>query len=185
MVIVSLLRGVNVGAHNRMKMEALRAVYASLGLRDVQTYVQSGNVVYRSNAKKLPASSRRIEDALEAAFGFRPAVIERTLPGLREVVANNPFAGRDGLDPAKLLVTFLADDPGETARREFVQIPAHSEELRAVGCETWIYYPNGLGTSTLSPTLVGKALKTAGTSRNWNTVLKLLEMAEHLESAAS
>src|SRR5688572_13673815 len=115
-VVVSLLRGVNVGGHKRMRMEALRTACTPLGLCDLQTYVQSGNLVFRTDAEDLGELARRIEDSIESAFGFRCDVIVRTGYELREAVARNPFALRPCLDPAKLLVTFLARDPGDDAR---------------------------------------------------------------------
>jgi uncharacterized protein (DUF1697 family) len=110
-VIVSMLRGVNVGGHNMVKMEALRALYESIGLRDPQTYVQSGNVVFRTNERNLIAVATKIEKAIERSFGFRTPVVVRTSSELRDVIARNPFARRRGIDPSKLLVTFLAGDP--------------------------------------------------------------------------
>src|ERR1700684_1843356 len=109
--VVSLLRGVNVGGHNMIKMEALRALHESIGLRDVRSYVQSGNVVFRTERKELAPLAQKIEDAIESKFGFRPPVVLRTAAELREVVAKNPFAKRSGIEPGKLLVSFLFDDP--------------------------------------------------------------------------
>ena len=77
-VIISMLRGVNLGSHHRLKMEELRALYVSLKLREAQSYVQSGNVIFRSEEKDLVALGRRIEAAIEKKFGFRPPVILRT-----------------------------------------------------------------------------------------------------------
>ena len=77
-VVISMLRGVNVGGHNKIKMDSLRELYESLGLRDAQTYVQSGNVVFRTDAKNIAPVAKRIEDAIERKFGFRPSVILRT-----------------------------------------------------------------------------------------------------------
>ena len=79
--IISMLRAVNVGGHNKVSMEALRALYESLGLRNPQTYVQSGNVVFRSEAENLEALAEKIEKAIERKFGFRPTVILRTTSG--------------------------------------------------------------------------------------------------------
>ena len=169
-VWISMLRGVNLGPHNRMKMDDLRAVYESLGLKDVRTYVQSGNVIFRGPA----LSPKRIEDAIEKRFGFRPPVILRTPDALRDVIARNPFPGRE---PAKLLVWFLASDPGEDARRKLRDLPAVPEELHADGAELFIYYTNGMARPKLSMAVVERMLKIAGTGRNWNTVTKLLELA--------
>ena len=183
-VVISMLRGVNLGPHNRVKMDALRSLYESLGLRDPQSYVQSGNVVFRTAAKNLVQLGRRIEDAIEGRFGFRPDAILRTTAELREAIARNPFAGRDGIEPAKLLVTFLAWDPGATAREQVLKLNGGPEELRMEGRELYIYFPNGQARPKLKLTEVERALKTPGTGRNWNTVRNLLDLAETLEGTA-
>ncbi|MGI8770616.1 MAG: DUF1697 domain-containing protein, partial [Acidobacteriaceae bacterium] len=115
-IVISLLRGVNVGGHHMIKMEALRALYGSLGLLDAQTYVQSGNVVFRTKDPDLVALAGRIESAIEQSFGFRPGVILRTASDLRGVLKRNPFANRSEIHPGKLLVGFLAAAPTAQAR---------------------------------------------------------------------
>src|SRR3989442_1642827 len=182
-VIISMLRGVNVGGHNKIKMEALRALYESMKLRDAQTYVQSGNVIFRTDERDIPRLAKRIEDGIERNFGFRPNVILRTAAEMREVVARNPFAKRRGIEPSKLLVSFLASDPGEEAREKVRQMKCDPEELRIEGRELYIYFPNGIGRSKLSLAGLEKTLKTPGTGRNWNSVTKMLEMAEKLEAS--
>ena len=182
-VIISLLRGVNVGGHHKIKMDALRALYESLGLRDVQTYVQSGNVIFRAERRDLTLLAKQIEDGIEKRFGFRPDAIVRTPSDFRKVVAGNPFAARRDIEPGKLLVTFLAKDPGAEARQSLLKIKTDPEELRISGRELYIYFPNGMGRSKLTGAAIEKALKTPGTARNWNTVSKLLEIAESLEAS--
>jgi uncharacterized protein (DUF1697 family) len=182
-VVISMLRGVNLLSHNRIRMEALRALYGSLGLRDAQSYVVSGNVVFRTKARNLTALSKRIEDAIERNFGFRPRVIVRTPTELRDVVARNPFRTRRGIEPNKLLVTFLESHPAAEALEQVLKIKADPEELYVDGREVYIYFPNGMGRSKLSWVTVEKKLKTSGTGRNWNSVTKLLEIAETLEAA--
>ncbi len=179
-VAISMLRGVNVGGHNRIKMEELRVLYESLGLLDAQTYIQSGNVVFRTKARNLVLLARQIENGIEQSFGFRPGVMVRTAAELREVIARNPFVARSGIDPSKLLVTFLSHDPDAEARDKVLKIKVDPEELRIIGRELYIHYPNGMGRSKLPVALIEKTLKISGTGRNWNTVTKLLEMAEKL-----
>jgi uncharacterized protein (DUF1697 family) len=176
--VVSLLRGVNVGGHNIIRMEALRSLYESLGFIGATTYVQSGNVVFRSRARDLSGVGKRIEAAIERTFGFRPDVILRTAAELRDVVVRNPFAGRDGIEPNKLLVTFLGGTPAPDAGEKLAAIRTDGEELRLSGRELFVYFPNGMGRSKLSPGHFERLLKTPGTGRNWNTVVRLLEMAE-------
>jgi len=184
MVVISLLRGVNLGPHRRIKMDALRKVHESVGLQDVQTYLQSGNVVFRTEGRDLAQLAKGIEKAFEKSFGFPSAVIVRTSAELKDVIRLNPFAARKGIDPSKLLVWFLAADPGEEARDKVRSIKADPEELYAVGRELYIYFPNGLARPKLSSTALDKALNTPGTGRNWNSVTKLLELAKSGDTPA-
>ncbi len=182
-VVISMLRAVNVGGHNKIKMDALRALYETLKLRDAQTYVQSGNVIFRSEERDISRLAKRIEDGIQRKFGFRPDVILRTAAEMREVVVRNPFAKRRGIEPGKLLVTFLASDPGEEACEKVRQMKCDPEELRIEGRELYIYFPKGMGRSKLSGAAIEKTLKAPGTGRNWNSVTKMVEMAEKLEAS--
>ena len=179
-VIISLLRAVNLGAHNKVKMDALRALYESLALRGAQTYVQSGNVVFQTEAKDLARLQKRIEDAIEKSFGFRTGVVLRSSVELKDIIRRNPFAKRSGIEPNKLVVSFLTGEPGPESKDKIAQIKVGPEEMHLDGRELYIYYANGIGTSKLTPAVLERALKMSGTARNWNTVTKLLEMAENL-----
>jgi len=179
-VVISLLRGVNVGGHHKIKMADLRALYESLGLQHPQTYVQSGNVVFATKERDLSKLAKRIEGGIERRFAFRPDVILRTASELRDVIAKNPFALRRGIEPSKLVVTFLAGALDREIKGKLLQIEADPEDLRVGRRELYIYFPNGMGRSKL-PVVLGKTLKKSGTSRNWNSVMNLLEMAEELE----
>src|SRR2546422_8217664 len=129
-VIISMLRGVNVGGHNKIKMDALRALYESLKLRDAQTYVQSGNVIFKTDERDIARLAKRIEDGIERKFGFRPDVILRTVAEMKDVIMRNPFAKRRGIEPGKLLVSFLASGPGEEGREKIRQMKCDPEEMR-------------------------------------------------------
>jgi uncharacterized protein (DUF1697 family) len=182
-VVISMLRGVNVGGHNQIKMDALRALYVSLKLEAVTTFIQSGNVVFRTKERDLGKICKRIGDGIEKGFGFRPEVILRTVEEMRGVVTRNPFAGRTDIEPGKLLVWFLAGKPDAEARKKVFTVKMDREEIRVEERELYIYFPDGQGRSKLSMAAVERALKVAGTGRNWNSVLKLLEMAEGLEDS--
>jgi uncharacterized protein (DUF1697 family) len=182
-VFVSMLRAVNVTGHNKISMEALRALYDSLGLRNAQTYIQSGNVVFRTSRRDPSHLADRIADAIQDRFGFRPTVVVRTCSDLRGAIARNPFPEQAATEPGKLLVAFLSGDPDPEARDKVLGIKAGQEELRIVGRELYIYFPDGQGRSKLSLPLIEKTLKTTGTGRNWNTVSQLLDMAERLEAS--
>lgn len=177
-----MLRGVNVGAHNRIKMDTLRSVYESLGLEDPHTYVQSGNVIFRTREKNLPLLAKKIQDAIEKRCKCRPEVILRTREELRSAVAHSPFSDRPELEPGKILVTFLAGGPPTAARSNLAGFEDYPEELHLIGRELYIYFPDGAGKSKLPWSNVEKLLKVPGTARNWNSVTKMLEMAESMEN---
>ena len=179
-VAICMLRGINVGGHNSIKMESLRAMCESLGLRGAQTYVQSGNVVFKTSERDLDQLARRIETKIEQTYGFRATVIIRSSSELKAVIGKNPFASRRGIDPSKLLITFLATQPAREVRDKMLGLQADPEELKIEGREVYAYLPNGIGQSKL-PAVLERTLKTSGTGRNWNTVTKLLEMAAKLE----
>ncbi len=120
-VVVSMLRGVNVVGRNKIDMPALRALYQRLGLRNPQTYIQSGNVVFATEETDLKPLATRIESAIEKKFGFRPAVVLRTAAELRDAIARNPFASRAGILPNRLIVFFLAADLVVRRRDEAVR----------------------------------------------------------------
>lgn len=181
-VAISMLRGINLASHKRIKMEGLRALYSSLGLRDPQTYVQSGNVIFKTAERDFAKLARRIEAGIEGAFGFRSDVIIRTSSELKDVIARNPFASRSGIEPNRLLVTFLATDPSPEAREKINKMKTDPEELWMDGRELFIYFPNGMGRTKLQLAALEKALKTPCTGRNWNSVTKMLAMAEKIES---
>ena len=180
-VVVSMLRGVNVVGRNKIQMDSLRQLCESLGLRDAQTYIQSGNVVCRAIANEHAKLAGRIEAAIEKKFGFRPGVMLRSAAELKGIIARNPFAKRSGIEPSKLLVIFFAVQPRLEMRSQILGAKTgHPEEVVFDGRELYIYFPNGQGRSKLWPA-IDRALKKSGTGRNWNTVLKLLEMAEKME----
>jgi uncharacterized protein (DUF1697 family) len=182
-VLISMLRGVNVAGRNMLPMDALRKLYESIGLRNAQTYIQSGNVVFKSNAQDGAAVTKKIEDTIEKKFGFRPAVTLRTAAELKEVLARNPFAKRRGLEASKLLITFFTMEPAVEMRSEILSLKAgNPEEIVIDGRELYIYFPNGMGRSEVWRG-IDRALKKSGTGRNLNTVAKLLEMAERMETS--
>jgi uncharacterized protein (DUF1697 family) len=177
-VAISMLRGINVGGHNVIGMEALRGIYRALGLANPRTHIQSGNVIFGTNGKDLPALAAKIEKAIEAAVQFRPAVILRSVPEMKDVVAQNPFADRNEVAPNKLNVYFLASDPGPAAAGDIRKLQGGPEELYLIGRELYVNFPNGISGSKLKLAWIDKALKVPATVRNWNTVNKLVELGE-------
>lgn len=178
-IVISMLRGVNVGGHNKIKMDALRALYESLKFTGCQTFIQSGNVIFKTKERNLAKLSSQIQTAIERSFGFRPDVILRTSDELRDVIARNPFAKRRGIEPGKLVVTFLASVPAPETRDNLLKLKTDPDELHIDGRELYIYFPNGMGRSKLW-SLIERTLKISGTGRNWNSVTKMLAIADEL-----
>ena len=180
-ILVSMLRGVNLGVHNRIKMDDLRALYESLKLENPRSYVQSGNVIFRTKEKNGPQLARKIQGAIQKKFGCCPEIILRTTEEMRKTIAANPFPERTKLAPAKVLVTFLAGKPPGEAAANLDKFKGLPEELHLNGRELYIYFPNGAGRSKLPWSSVDKLLKVTGTARNWNSVQAMLAIAEEME----
>lgn len=175
---VSLFRGINVGGHHQIKMNELKELHESLGLRDVVPYIQSGNVVFISDDADPVQLQKDIEDGVEKRFGFHAEVIVRTSAELRDIIENNPFQGQPGKESKWVVVMFLAASSDNTAQEDLLKTYGGPEELFFIGKEVYIYYPNGIGRSKLSGSFIEKKLKTVGTARNWNTILKLQELMQ-------
>jgi uncharacterized protein (DUF1697 family) len=173
---IAMLRGINVSGHKPVKMEALRAAMAELGLRDVKTYVQSGNLVFtaRPDTRWSAKMERRIQDE----FGFDVPVVVRTAAELGAVVAGNPFVGDPAVDHSKLHVTFLGESASKTASTLLQPLAAEGEQVRVEGREVYLYCPHGYGRTKLSNTAIEKKLGLTATTRNWKTVQTLLAMAQ-------
>lgn len=175
---VSLFRGINVGGNNSVRMEALKALHESLDLQDVATYIQSGNVVFTSNGAIPAQLASQIEEAFEHKFGFQSNVIVRTAGEFNVIIENNPFKSQPMKESKWVVAMFLAGDPISTALEDIQKTYSGPEELHIIGQEMYIYYPEGMGRSKLTNTFLEKKLKSRGTARNWNTVLRLQKMME-------
>jgi len=172
---VALLRGINLGSSNRVSMPDLRTLLESLGAEDVVTYLQSGNVVFKS-AEGADKLTRAIERRIKRDLGLSVTVLLRTPRQLAKVQAGNPFA-KDVKDPTKLHVTFLAEKPDRARVRNLDPKRAEPDELRLVAQEVYLHCPNGYGRSKLTNAYFEKQLGVTATTRNWKTVTKLAELA--------
>ena len=181
-VYVSMLRGVNVGGSSVIKMDALRAAYDAMGFSDVRTLLQSGNVLFRSGLQDRERLVRRIKQELERRIGLRVEVLLRTLDELASIIDRGPQLSPRA-DMSKLLVMFLSSVPAAAAQAALLKWHKGSEMIEMRGPEIYLYYPNGIGRSKLSNAVIEDKLDTAGTARNWNTLVKLLETGRALARA--
>jgi uncharacterized protein (DUF1697 family) len=176
-VYIAMLRGVNVAGHNLVKMVELRGLFEKLGFNQCQTYIQSGNVVF--SAPKVPEAevAAKIAKGIGKRFGFEPGVAVRTAAEMLAVIERNPLAKMKAVDVTNLHVTFLSKEPETAALTKLKALAAPGEDFRGVGREIYLYCPNGYGNTKLNNNAVEKALAVAATTRNWNTVNKVHQMA--------
>src|SRR6266508_1263889 len=177
---VALLRGINLGGRNKLPMKDLAALFAKAGCADVRTYIQSGNVVFRASEQVAARVPEQVRAAIEERFGLQVPVVLRTAEELRAASEHNPFLanGPDGVDTAALHVMFLDDEPTDerAAALDPERSPGDAFALR--GREIYLHCPNGLARTKLTNDYFDRKLATTSTVRNWNTVLRLLEMAQ-------
>jgi uncharacterized protein (DUF1697 family) len=172
---IALLRGINVGPHKRVAMPELRELLASAGFEDVQTYVQSGNVVLLSDAPP-DQLEHELERLVAERFGFDVDVIVRTAEELEQVVTRNPL-GDVAVNPKRYQVSFLSAELDERRARELAELVTDSERFVAIGRELYAWHPEGVARSKLWAKLASTSLGVKATARNWATVTTLHEMA--------
>jgi uncharacterized protein (DUF1697 family) len=176
-VQIALLRAINVGGRAKVAMSDLRDVMTALGFAGVRTLLQSGNVVFGAARQ----SGRALEDALEAAvartLGFHVDIVVRSAAQWRAIVDSNPFPEEAARDPGHLVLMALKDRPAKRSLDELRAAHRGPEVVRADGSQLYLYYPDGIGRSKLTNALIEKHLACRATGRNWNTVLKLAELA--------
>jgi uncharacterized protein (DUF1697 family) len=177
-VYVALLRGVNLGPNKRMKMEKLRESFNGLGLDQVQTYIQSGNVVFKAARVSQAALCRKLEAAIIADFGFSSSVITRTQEEIGQAIETNPFVKKSGIDLTRLHVTFLAVAPEASVLEELKGLTKPPDESICQGREIFLHLPNGMAKSSLTNNPLERRLLKISTTRNWNTVSQLYKMCQ-------
>jgi uncharacterized protein (DUF1697 family) len=177
---VALLRGINVGGHNKVAMADLRDMAAALGHTDVATYIQSGNVVFTSAQTDTASMAHALEREIADRLGVRPAVVVVSGAELAQVMADNPFPGE--IDNKALHAVFCRDeiDSGDVghvaAAAQRARDAGSRDEAVVVGRTLYLRTPDGMGRSDLAARLARSRVQNAGTARNWATVTKLMAM---------
>lgn len=179
---IVLLRGVNLGPNRRVAMPRLREMLTEAGLRDVRTYVQSGNVVLESEDPPT-ALAERCERLLAEGFGLQVPVIVRTREELERVVGADPL-GDVAADHKRYLVSFLAEPLEPSAVSALSELAVPGERLVALEREIYSWHPSGVARSKLWSRMAGRELGVTATARNWTTVATLLQIAREGENVA-
>ncbi|MFK7749364.1 MAG: DUF1697 domain-containing protein [Kordia sp.] len=176
MIYIAILRGINVSGSKKLPMAELRELLAKLGFENIQTYIQSGNVVFKSSQKDQEKIGSQIAEAIKKQYDYEVPVLVKTIAQWKTAIVNNPFTEED---ISKQAITFLASIPEETT----IDIDGKGDQFKIVHSEVYLYCPNGFGRSKLSNNLFERKLKTQATTRNWRTIYKLLDLAEALEKS--
>jgi uncharacterized protein (DUF1697 family) len=177
---VCLLRGINVGGRKKIRMADLVALCEALNLESARTYLQSGNLVCNSHEEPSVLSTK-ISNAIEKEFGYSVEVMVFTLEKWQHLVESNPFLDDTEKDIRHLQVTLLADEPNEHLLGNMDRVETRRDKYFIRGDAIYLYCPNGYGRTKLSNSFWERKLKVAATTRNWNTITKLLELAEEIQ----
>lgn len=173
---VGLLRGINVGGHKKIRMQDLRDHCESIGLIDVATYVQSGNVVFESLDDKALSVATSIEDAVRDRFGFEVPVIVRSKTEFEGVATSNPFTAEPGVDEKHLCVVFLSDEPAASILQA-MEVPGQTtDRFEVMGRHIYLHCPGGFARTKLTNNFFERRLGLTATARNWKTVKTLFDM---------
>ena len=161
-----------------IKMDALKEMYEDLHFTNIQTYIQSGNVIFQSIQSEPKDLGQRISNKLMKKFGFEIPVIVLDTVELKEIVERNPFRSDKTKDISHLHVTFLSSNPGRIDNTPIFQKKAKDEEFAITEDTVYLYCPNGYGRTKLTNTFFENKLKIGATTRNWKTTIELLRIAK-------
>ncbi len=188
---ISILRGINVGGHKSVKMDVLRQIYVDLGFKNVQTYIQSGNVVFCSENSSTKDLTTKIAEKILEKFAFEVPLIVISLSEFNEIINNNPFLEdvsqekqlESQKDSTYFHITFLSETPEKALFDKIKEKEYQKDELVLVGKNIYLYCPESYSNSKLTNSFLESKLKVIATTRNWKTSLELLKMAEKISNS--
>ena len=173
---IALFRGINVGGKNKLPMKDLASLMEGMGLKNVSTYIQSGNVVFQAVSSKDSGLATKIKDSIVERYGFRPELIILDKTAIDKAISENPFSEADS-EPNTVHLTFLSALPINPDVKALERIRKPSERFALKGQVFFLHAPDGIGRSKLAAR-IERSLGVSGTARNWRTVLKLQEMIQ-------
>lgn len=180
-VYISILRGINVGGHKLIKMDALRSMYGQLDFTNIKTYIQSGNVIFQSPELPLADLAETISGRIKITFGFEVPVLVIEKTELENILRNNPFITDQKEDINSLHVTFLSETPDLEKVAQIATGDYGADQLITVGRAVYLFCPGAYHATKLSNTFFEKKLQLTATTRNWKTVCELAKMAAESE----
>ena len=174
---IALLRGINVGGHRKIKMVDLKEMLRTMGLQDVVTYIQSGNVVFKSSITKTSELEEKIKDSIAKTFNFEVPVLIKTHEELKSIFDKNPFTETSDIENKRIYFSLLQETPMPEFKAAFQKEKFQGELFVIAEDCVYLNYALGAGKAKLSNNLIERKLKVSATARNYNTMVKLLEMS--------
>ena len=179
-VYVSLLRSINVGGKNKIRMADLKKTYTSIGLENVETHIQSGNVVFSSTFDDPSKSEEVIESAIRSAYSIETVALVRIIEEYNKIVQENPFIQKDDDNTDGMYVTFLRQTPDPKDLPALSQLDSSSDRFEVMERVIYLALQAGYSKTKLQNSVIEKKLNVPATTRNWKTVLKLAELADSI-----
>ncbi len=174
---ICILRGINVGGNRMIKMDALRLLMSELACSNVKTYIQSGNIVFQSEAKDETVLEQKISETITSTFGFDVPVMVINATKWSAILAKNPFLQDKNKEASFLHITFLAEKPTEENKQKIQAAQFQDDDFVIIDKVVYLYCPNGYSNSKLTNGFLENKLKTTATTRNWKTCKELLNLA--------
>lgn len=178
---ISILRGINVSGQKLLKMDALKKMYESLDFKNITSYVQSGNVIFKTNSTPTKELAELITTQLKTDFGFDIPVLVLEVKTLERIIALNPFTKASIENISALHVTFLADPPISLNQELIKAKQQPNEEIEFTTEAIYLYCPDGYGKTKLTTNFLEAKCKVNATTRNWKTTKELLRLAQYEE----
>ena len=174
---IAILRGINVSGHKLIKMQDLKNLLVELNFSNVNTYIQSGNVVFQCKKTDTKKLSKQIEEAVQKKYEFEVPVITRTIAEFITAANANPFLKQNNIELEKLHLTFLSDIPDKAIAAKIADLDYYPDKFYIVNREIYLYCPNGYGNTKLNNNFFEKKLETSATTRNLKTITELITIA--------
>jgi len=175
--LIALLRGINVSGQKKIKMADLKLLFEEMSFQNVQTYIQSGNVIFSSKEKSNKKLETKISSGIKRKYGFDVRVIILSAKEIEYTLKNNPFIKKKK-EADRLYVTFLSNAPSKENIQRLNSTDYSPEEYIIDGKFVYLFLPNGAGKAKINNNLFENKLKVSGTTRNWKTVKAFSELAK-------
>ena len=176
---ISMLRGINVSGSKKIKMVELKSLYEKLKFKEVQTFIQSGNVIFKSS-KSETTIIKTIYDGLKKEWNYDVTIILKTPTELKNIIAKNPFLKGHDVNVKNLYFTFLESTPDKTLLTAIKDFTSNNDEFVIKGKEVYVLCPDGYGTTKLHNNFFERKLKVGATTRNWNSLNKMYLLSKDL-----